>query len=190
MDALAPAGEGLAVPLAAVPVTRLVVSSFDFGGRVGAKDATLVTGSPAVMSLGTDGDAPPDWPAGGRALQACLVEARGPGGVIRPTPGDGPAQGVRAKKRRGGDLNPRRTEKPETVFETPRSRRETPAQSAFERGAGGWVGEFDRNRPQPAPPATRRPSMKSLRAAVRHRRPLAVPSVFGEAGRPSEATLK
>ena len=38
-------GEGLTMPLAAVPVNRLVVSSFDLGGRVGTKDATLVTGT-------------------------------------------------------------------------------------------------------------------------------------------------
>lgn len=72
-------GEGLTVPMVALPVTRLVVSSLDLGGRTGDKDAGLLAGSPLVAVLGTDGDEPADWLAAGRALQRALVEASAEG---------------------------------------------------------------------------------------------------------------
>jgi hypothetical protein len=68
-------GEGLAVPMAALPVTRLVVSALDLGGRTAGRDADLVAGAPGLAVLGTRGDGPADWLAAGRALQRVLVEA-------------------------------------------------------------------------------------------------------------------
>ncbi len=72
-------GEGLVVPIAALPVTRLALSAFDLGRRTGAKDAALLEGSPAVAVLGTDGDGPADWLAAGCALQRALLTAAAEG---------------------------------------------------------------------------------------------------------------
>ncbi len=68
-------GEGLVVPVAALPVTRLAVSALDLGGRLAGRDAVLLADAPAVVVLGTAGDEPADWLAAGRALTRVLVEA-------------------------------------------------------------------------------------------------------------------
>ncbi|MFN0283120.1 MAG: Acg family FMN-binding oxidoreductase, partial [Kineosporiaceae bacterium] len=72
-------GEGLVVPIAALPIARLVVSALDLGTRTGAKDAALLEGSPVVAVLGTDGDATADWLDAGRALQSALLTAAAEG---------------------------------------------------------------------------------------------------------------
>jgi nitroreductase len=66
-------GDGLTVPAAAV--TRLVVRTFDMGGRTGAKDLELAQSAPMLAVLGTDGDDRRDWLLAGQALQRILLVA-------------------------------------------------------------------------------------------------------------------
>jgi hypothetical protein len=54
----------------------LVVRTFDMGEGQAAKDHEVATGSPVLMVLGTDGDKPRDWVAGGQALARVLLRAR------------------------------------------------------------------------------------------------------------------
>lgn len=48
----------------------LLVRTFDLGGNVAAKEAALAEGSPMLIVIGTDGDAPRDWVSAGLAMQA------------------------------------------------------------------------------------------------------------------------
>ncbi len=72
------AGDGLTVPVAALPVTRLV-SALDLGRRVGARDASLVRAAPAVAVLATPADGAQQWLMAGQALQHVLLVAAGEG---------------------------------------------------------------------------------------------------------------
>lgn len=67
--------DGLVVPLPALHVTRLVVSTMNLGRRTGAKDAALVRQTPLLVALATSGDTPADWLAAGQALQRMLLTA-------------------------------------------------------------------------------------------------------------------
>jgi len=66
-------GDGLAVPALALPVTRLVVRTFDMGHATGAKDRALADGAPLLTVLSTAGDGVADWLAAGQALQRALL---------------------------------------------------------------------------------------------------------------------
>ena len=68
-------GDGLTVPALAVPMTQLVVRTFDMGGGVSAKDRDLVEASPLLAVLGTERDQPSDWLLAGEALQRILLTA-------------------------------------------------------------------------------------------------------------------
>ena len=67
--------DGLTVPALAAPVARLVVRTFDMGGRVGARDQELAEGSPLLAVLGSEGDNTLDWIRTGEALQRVLLKA-------------------------------------------------------------------------------------------------------------------
>ena len=54
----------------------LVVRTFDMGEGQAARDHEVATGSPVLAVLGTDGDQPRDWVAGGQALARVLLRAR------------------------------------------------------------------------------------------------------------------
>jgi len=54
----------------------LVVRTFDMGEGQAARDHEVATGSPVLTLLGTDGDGPRDWVAGGQALARVLLRAR------------------------------------------------------------------------------------------------------------------
>ena len=68
-------GDGLTVPGLVAPVTRAVVSTFDMGNRIGAKDSQLARESPVLVVLGTQGDDREDWLRAGQALQRLLLTA-------------------------------------------------------------------------------------------------------------------
>jgi nitroreductase len=72
-------GDGLAVPPLVAPIARFTVRTFDLGKRVGATDRALVTSSPLLAVLGTDGDTLKDWLDAGQALQRVLLTASGRG---------------------------------------------------------------------------------------------------------------
>ncbi len=57
-------------------VGPLAVRTFDLGEGRAAKDRELTLHSPTLAVLGTDGDAPDDWLAAGRALSRVLLRAR------------------------------------------------------------------------------------------------------------------
>ena len=54
----------------------LVVRTFDMGEGQAARDHDVATGSPVLAVLGTDGDQPRDWVAGGQALARVLLRAQ------------------------------------------------------------------------------------------------------------------
>src|SRR6266545_7872649 len=54
----------------------LVVRTFDMGEGQAARDHEVATGSPVLAVLGTDGDQPRDWVAGGQALDRVLLRAQ------------------------------------------------------------------------------------------------------------------
>jgi hypothetical protein len=54
----------------------LVVRTFDMGEGQAARNHDVATGSPVLTLLGTDGDQPRDWVAGGQALARVLLRAR------------------------------------------------------------------------------------------------------------------
>lgn len=66
-------GDGLSMPASVVPVTRLVVRTFDMGGNVGAKDRQIAEASPLLAVLSTESDHPRDWLLAGQALQRALL---------------------------------------------------------------------------------------------------------------------
>ena len=53
----------------------LVVRSFDTGAQRGARDRELVTGSPVMVVISTDGDDRDDWLRAGQALERILLRA-------------------------------------------------------------------------------------------------------------------
>jgi nitroreductase len=73
------AGDGLSMPGAAVPMARFAVRHFDMGARIGAQDAEFARAAPAVVVLGTPGDAERDWLVAGMALARVLLVAAGAG---------------------------------------------------------------------------------------------------------------
>jgi hypothetical protein len=75
------AGDGLAVPAVALPVTRLAVAGLDLGRRTGAQDAELVRAAPGLAVLTTPADTTPDWLRAGQALQRALLIAASDGVV-------------------------------------------------------------------------------------------------------------
>jgi dienelactone hydrolase/nitroreductase len=72
-------GDGLTMPVPAVPVAKAVVGHLDLGARTGAHDADLVRAAPVVAVLATDGDGPEDWLVAGQALERVLLEATAAG---------------------------------------------------------------------------------------------------------------
>ncbi len=66
---------GSAMPFSVMRALR----SPGLGDSFGRLEEELVRGSPVVMVLGTDGDAPWDWLAAGQALQGLLLDATGLG---------------------------------------------------------------------------------------------------------------
>jgi hypothetical protein len=54
----------------------LVVRTFDMGEGQAARDHEVATGSPVLAVLGTDGDQPRNWVAGGQALARVLLRAQ------------------------------------------------------------------------------------------------------------------
>lgn len=67
-------GDGLAVPPPSI-ATRLVVTTFDLGARIGRADARLVRDAPALAVLCTGDDGPAEWVRAGQALQRVLLVA-------------------------------------------------------------------------------------------------------------------
>src|SRR5262249_35643428 len=57
----------------------LIIRTLDVGGRQAARDDALLTHSPVLAALGTEGDAPVDWLAAGQALQRVLLRATAAG---------------------------------------------------------------------------------------------------------------
>jgi nitroreductase len=72
-------GDGLGVPLLALPVTRLVLSTLDLGASTAAKDRDRVDDSPILAVLSTDDDSAEEWLAAGQALQRLLLVGAGHG---------------------------------------------------------------------------------------------------------------
>lgn len=70
-------GDGLTVRIVALPVTRLVVSSFNLGNSAAAKDHELADDSPLLAVLTTSGDSVVDWLTAGQALQRTLLTMAG-----------------------------------------------------------------------------------------------------------------
>jgi hypothetical protein len=71
-DGMSSAGFG--VPDLLAPVARLVIRTFDLGDGTAAKDEEkIASGSPALLLLSTEDDAPRDWIATGRALARVLL---------------------------------------------------------------------------------------------------------------------
>jgi len=66
-------GDGLTLPVLAIPVAQIVVRTFDMGHGVAAKDRQLADESPVLAMLSTAGDIPRDWLAAGQALQRLLL---------------------------------------------------------------------------------------------------------------------
>ncbi len=67
-------GDGLTVPLMALPATRLVVASVDLGRSTAAKDHDLADQA-TLCVLATPGDRPADWMVAGQALERVLLVA-------------------------------------------------------------------------------------------------------------------
>lgn len=68
-------GDGLAVGTLAAPVARTVVSTFDLGARMAARDRRLALSARLLAVLATAGDEPGDWLEGGEALERVLLTA-------------------------------------------------------------------------------------------------------------------
>jgi len=68
-------GDGLSMSGLPVPVTQLVVRTFDMGGRQGAKDRALAEGSPLLALIETAHDTARDWVMAGQALERVLLTA-------------------------------------------------------------------------------------------------------------------
>ncbi len=66
-------GDGLTVPALGASLARLVIRTFNMGGRVGQNDLRLTEVSPLLALLGTEGDSPGDWLRAGQALQRVLL---------------------------------------------------------------------------------------------------------------------
>jgi Nitroreductase family len=66
-------GDGLSLPLLALPFAQAVVRTFDMGHGIGAKDKQLADESPLLTVLSTDADTPSDWLTAGQALQRVLL---------------------------------------------------------------------------------------------------------------------
>lgn len=61
------------------PAGALVIRTFDMGDGQGAKDEAVAAGSPALLVLATESDAPLDWLRAGMALATILVEVTAAG---------------------------------------------------------------------------------------------------------------
>lgn len=72
-------GDGLTVPMLALPVTRAVVRAIDMGARTGTQDRELAVSAPLLVALGTEGDDAREWLCAGQALERVLLEARAQG---------------------------------------------------------------------------------------------------------------
>lgn len=69
------AGDGLTVPLLALPFARLTLRHLDLGRRLGAKDRRLAETAPLLAVLATDDDDLGARLAAGQALQRVLLTA-------------------------------------------------------------------------------------------------------------------
>jgi nitroreductase len=72
-------GDGLTVAPLVGAVIRRVVTTFDVGASVAAKNEKLVRGAPVLAVLTTDGDSRLDWLAAGQALEHVLLAAAAEG---------------------------------------------------------------------------------------------------------------
>ena len=113
-------------------------------------------------------------------------------GARSGAPGSGLGSGIRLVKRRGRDLNPRRTQRPETVFETAAfDRSATPPRGRLARGfraAGSARGRLKRchragNPPRPRSRRTLVGAMPQPARTSRHRPPPQCPGRSARAGR-------
>ena len=75
-DGITPGGPVDAVLL---PLTTLVIRTFDLGRGQAARDRHLASGSPVLAILGTESESVQDWLAAGQAMQRVLLRARADG---------------------------------------------------------------------------------------------------------------
>jgi hypothetical protein len=68
-------GDGIIVPAFALPITQMIIRSFDMGSGVAAKDQELADGSPVLAVLSSTGESVKNWLAAGQALQRVLLTA-------------------------------------------------------------------------------------------------------------------
>jgi hypothetical protein len=59
-----------------VPITSMVIRTFDLGGGIAAHDAAVTTGSPLLLCFSTTRDDAPSWLFAGQALERLLLLAR------------------------------------------------------------------------------------------------------------------